>query len=62
MKEGEDFEHEKFSRKSTKGQYKQMMRKNKKMKLLSKYIKTNNINNKITEESNDEFSYNNEND
>ena len=62
MKEGEGFEHEKFSRKSTKEQIKQMMRQNKKMKLLSKYIKTNNINNKITEESNDEFSYNNEND
>ena len=62
LKEGEGFEHEKFSRKSTKEQIKQMMRQNKKMKLLSKYIKTNNINNNITEESNDEFSYNNEND
>ena len=62
-KEGEGFEHEKFNRKSTKEQIKQMMRQNKKMKLLSKYIKTNNnISNNINEDSNDELSYNNEND
>ena len=62
-KEGEGFEHEKFNRKSTKEQIKQMMRQNKKMKLLSKYNKTNNnISNNINEDSNDELSYNNEND
>ena len=63
-KEGEGFEHEKFNRKSTKEQIKQMMRQNKKMKLLSKYVKTNTNTNTNTNEdySNDEFSYNNEND
>jgi len=60
-KEGEGFEHEKFNRKSTKDQIKQMMRQNKKMKLLSKYIKANTIIN-CDEDSNDEHSYNNEND
>ena len=63
IKDGEGFEHEKFNKKSNKEQIKQMNRKNKKIKLLSKYIK-NSYNNslEISNKNNNDDIFNNEND